>query len=937
MRNLWNWLTNLQDARLSGGELTFRLTNAWPAWLAVIATIVLVAGTIYIYYRDGGSRTAKIIGTTLRSVLLFLLLLLIWQPVIRVEQTKLQPGVVAVLVDLSNSMATPDLYSADDPLVDEATAVEMRKIASSRPDGRGGSTDPQLVNQVLRRMTGRNRIDLVRSTLEQDQRAVFKSLTAHNDLAIYTFSRTAARQVRLPQTPVDTQGKAKTQDGRSSNGTLALRVIACVLAAILVLGGILLFAMARKPLGGSILVGLGLALLLVGLLVFRPGQTRSQPVRPTVATTAPDSPDKQLNAAMDLLIVDHANGPATGVTQAISHVLNELRGQKVAGVIVLSDGRATLDSDPDGTVELANKWPVPIHTVTVGSIHPPRDLAVNRVLNEPIVFVKDFVAVKAQIAQHGYNQPEQVIVRLVKVAGTEEVELARQDVTVGEGATDSEGRPLPGQTKREVETELRFQPDVPGSYNLAVRVESVGGKSDLNPANNVGLSQVLVKEAKIKVLLIEGLPRWEYRFAVHSLLREKTITLSVMLLSADDTFAQEGSPGAAISRLPDTKQEWEAYDVIIMGDVNPFDLKATYLECLEAFVRDRGGGFAMIAGEQYSPQRYAGTPLAKLLPVEIDPNAGPDKINRTTGYKMRLTLDGKRSPILRFEKQPEKNEATIAAFPDFYWFKPVLALKPGAEVLAEHPVAMLGDSITPAPLLVGGRYGAGKTFFSAVDDTWRWRWLTGTQFFDTYWLQLVRYLSRNKLLDTDRRFELSTDQTEYDTGQRVRVLLQVLDRTITNLPDTIKVRVYDQAGNELEDMVLQRSGYVYEGDYVPLREGDWAFQLDKDDVESRFGIAPDPGGRELTMPRVQVHVAQSGQEIRDLSIDTKEFPRLAVRTNGRNISLAKLPELAESVPDLSRQINDDQDFRLWDNRLTLFVFALLITAEWILRKKNNLQ
>ncbi|MDD4890734.1 MAG: VWA domain-containing protein [Phycisphaerae bacterium] len=853
MHTIWDWLLNLKQARLAGGDMTFRLTNAWPTWLALIVTIAIVVGVIMIYMRDGGTPLGRGIGAALRCLLLVLLLLLIWQPVIRVEQTKWQSGVVAVVVDLSNSMSTPDLYGPDDPLVADLAAAEAaRSPATSRP-----ANDPAAMKDVVRQVSGKTRIDLVRESLERDSRSVIKALVANNDLAVYTFSKNATRQARLPQVTAENPAQAD---------------------------------------------------------------------------------DKQAATVLATMAKDKAAGTATGVTQAVTHVLNELRGQRVAGVIVISDGRSTMDSDPDATVELANKWPVPIHTVSVGSIHPPRDLAVSRVTAEPVVFVKDLVAVKANIAQHGFTKPEPVTVRLMKVVNRdgkeEETEVTRQDVTVGEPALDENGKPIAGQGKREVETELRWQPDQPGKVNLRVRVEPPGGQ-DMNPANNTSVAQVDVKDAQIKVLLIEGLPRWEYRFVTHSLIREKTVTLSVMLMSADENFAQEGSPGAAITRLPVTKEEWNNYDVVIMGDVSPLDLTNAQMEQIEEFVRDRGGGFAMIAGEQFGPHRYYNTPIARLLPVEIDQNATPDRINRVSGYKMRVTHDGKLSPILRFEKLPEKNDATVAAFPDFYWFKPVLALKPGAEVLAEHPGATLASG-EPAPLLVAGRYGSGKTYFSAVDDTWRWRWHTGTPFFDTYWLQLVRSLSRNKLLDTDRRFELSTDQTEYDSGQKVRILLQVLDRSLSNLPETIRIRVTDQAGNQLEDLVLQRSGWTYEGEYVPLREGDWAFQLDGSDVEARFGIAP--GARkDQAMPRTQVHVSQSSQESKDLSIDTKEFPRLAIRTNGKNVTVAGLADLAKAIPDMGRGVNNDQDFRLWDSRLALFIFALLITAEWILRKKHNLQ
>ena len=880
MQAIWDWLLNVKDARASqsGGYLT--LTQPWPIWLAILGTVALVLAAIFVYRKDGGTRVGKVIGATLRCLLLVLLLLLIWKPVIRIDQSHREPGVVAVLVDVSRSMNSHDPYAMDDPLVADWATLDFSGKAASQPDAKQAGPDPGAVSATLARVLDKSRMNLVGEMLNRNQRDVLHALLANNDVLLYRFAGDRSLVQKYSQ----------------------------------------------KTLGA-----------------------------------VDDTLDPQLAADLNALTKNAPTANATNVAGAITGVLNDLRGKRLAGVIVISDGRTSVAEaagaqDPS---ELAGKFPVPIHTVIVGSIHPPRHVAVSQLVAEQTVFVRDWVAARILIRQVGLTGPEKALVRLVKLVPNRtdmkkedwdklpeaekysESKLAEQEVMLGEPDKDPVTGAL-GKIKSEVPVELRFKPDKEDKFLLAARVELLNNP-DPSKAIQWVTMPIDVRDTKIKVLLIDGLPRWEYRFAVNSLKREKTVQLTCWLMAADEDFAQDGTPGCTITHLPQAQRDdaqplngWDNYDVVILGDVSPLDLTGAAMEMIESFVKDRAGGFAMVAGENFAPHRYgtANNPIGRLLPVEIDPNPGQDRVNRTTGFKMRLRPEGEVSPILRFEEVPQQNLATIGAFPDLFWYKTVASVKPGAEVLAEHPTVQTADG-KPAPLFVTSQYGAGRTYFAATDETWRWRYHTGTPYFDTYWLQLVRYLSRNKLLDTDIRFNLSADQTVYDRGQPVSLTVQVRDPKLVDLPDVLKVRV-SLNGVENDSVYLHRSGRTYTGQFQPSTDGNWVFELDKQALDQAFG-AVGASDRPQLPPVAQVHVIDNSPEDMDLSIDDEAFPRLAVRTHGRSGTLASLPEIARLVPDMSKTEPTPIDHELWSTRLALFVFALLITAEWILRKKYNLQ
>ena len=61
----------------------------------------------------------------------------------------------------------------------------------------------------------------------------------------------------------------------------------------------------------------------------------------------------------------------------------------------------------------------------------------------------------------------------------------------------------------------------------------------------------MVLADKIKVLYVEGPPRYEYRYLAHALVRDPTMEAQILLLSADPGYPQYSTPGVpSIDRFP---------------------------------------------------------------------------------------------------------------------------------------------------------------------------------------------------------------------------------------------------------------------------------------------------------------------------------------------------------------------------------------------------
>jgi len=85
-------------------------------------------------------------------------------------------------------------------------------------------------------------------------------------------------------------------------------------------------------------------------------------------------------------------------------------------------------------------------------------------------------------------------------------------------------------------------------------------------------------------------------------------------------------------------------------------------------------------------------------------------------------------------------------------------------------------------------------------------------------------------------------------------------------------------------------------------------------------------------PTVSVRIEQPDLEAKYPEADHETLERVAMATGGRVVELDDLVEGFAELKDRSVLIPDDIVEPLWDSKVVLILFALLVTAEWGLRK-----
>jgi uncharacterized membrane protein len=609
-------------------------------------------------------------------------------------------------------------------------------------------------------------------------------------------------------------------------------------------------------------------------------------------------------------------GESTQVVQSVRGVLDDLQGQRIAGVVLLTDGRETPERPHQGEALAALKsYNVKVFPVPLGSDQTPVNVDVQSITVQDTAFVGDIVNVKATVRATGY--PSAHDVRLV--------------------LTDRKtGLPLRGANKQPVEQTARLAPGQPTEVelqflpvdiaNLDVTVEAVRESGELDDEDNVRTAQVSVLDAKINLLYVDGYPRWDYRYLKNEMIRDKTVEISCLLTSADPTFAQEGD--RPITRFPESMTELLDYDVIVFGDVDPRQFTDAQLQLVSDFVSKNGGGFGMVAGPRFSPQAFRNTAIEPVLPVSVGRVDTSDPGVIQQGFRPVLTREGEAASIFRFFPDREVNAKFIKNdWQPVFWYCRGITVKPGVgEAYAEHPTDV-GPDGRKAPVLVLGRFGAGRTLFSGIDDSWRWRYYTGESVFDTYWVQQVRYLARSKKLG-QRRLTLTTLRPSYEVGQQVRVSLRILDPQLQQqLPEQVRADILDSSTGQLvrqETLVRQESQHdLYVASWTADRIGRFTVKL----PPIASGTDPLDVPVEVTVPRLELASPQ---------VDRTFLTRLASETLGQlipfNEAAAKLP----AIPSVARIIPIESAEPLWNAPIILILFVLLIAAEWVGRKVQGM-
>ena len=599
-----------------------------------------------------------------------------------------------------------------------------------------------------------------------------------------------------------------------------------------------------------------------------------------------------------------ATNPATAIGDAMREVVNRKRGQPLAGIVLVTDGANNSGSQPREVAGLLRQEGVPLYVYGVG-ITSPRDIIVGNIFAPDITFVKDEVPITVRVRSQGLRgETAELILRL------DNQQVAGKIITFsGDG---------------EQVIPMRFTPQTKGEFDLQASIEP---RPDEAVKDNNSRSQRLrVIDAKIKVLLVDQSPRWEFRYLQAMLLRDRRIDLKCFLVEGDPAIAR-GENTPYLPQFPAAKEELFKYDLVIFGDVDPKSITAAQLENLNELVSKFRGALVMVAGKRFSPLAYRRTVMEKLLPVEFESPTVASPLDGLADKPVRLELTaaGRANPMLRLSDKDEENIALWKQLPPLYWVAKVSRPKPAAEVLLVDPDPARESRFGKMPVIAYQQYGLGQVMYVGTDNTWRWRKNAGDLYYTTLWGQIAQRVSLQRFLGNSPRTQLTTDRQNYMTGDRVSVYARLYGVGFEPIQEqAVKgfFGVKNSQGPTAEVTLrpIPEQAGLYRAEFVAPTTGNYQFWVEQDpNTFADFNV---------TEPKF---------ELGETAMNEPLLKEIASTTGGAFFREEDLYKLPETISLKTERVRSPLEVELWSSPFYFLLLLGMVTAEWILRKMSYLK
>lgn len=489
--------------------------------------------------------------------------------------------------------------------------------------------------------------------------------------------------------------------------------------------------------------------------------------------------------------------PGTDINGALDSILKQHRNLRA--VILASDGDWNDGESPANAATRCRINNIPIYSVAVGSEVPLPDIQV-AALEPPTYSV--------------VGKSLQVPFTLRSTMATDYEAAVSLQTETGVQLDKVVTVPAMGQVR-----ELFFwTPEEVGDIQLSLAVEP--HVDETLKDNNEKSVTVAIKPESLQVLVVESVPRWEYRYLRNALDRDPGVEVSCLLFHPGLT--KHGGGHGYLDQFPATLDELAKFDVVFLGDVGTGTGQLTSEQCdmLKGLVEKQASGLVFMPGMQGHQYSLLDTELDELYPVTLDATARGG-FGSQIASSFVLTELGQTSLLTKLADSDRENAAVWRNLPGFQWRSPAIRSRPGTEVLAVHE-----DS--RAPLLVTKTYGTGKVLFMGTDGAWRWREGVEDKYHYRFWGQVARWMAYQRHMAKGEMLRLFYTPDRPEPGHTVTLNAIVLDPTGSPLNrGNVSAEITDPQGI-VQKSRLQASGGewgLYTCRFTPNRIGDYKVSL----------------------------------------------------------------------------------------------------------------
>ena len=591
------------------------------------------------------------------------------------------------------------------------------------------------------------------------------------------------------------------------------------------------------------------------------------------------------NSAPDSLSFD---GSATDMAKTIRTLYETGNESPFRSALIVSDGAHNLGEDP---VRIGERSPFPLYTVTIGKTVTQPDVILTRLVSNDIAYVGDEV-------------PVEVTLRGPDFAG----EAVTVSVKQGDEILDRTQVTLPPDGL-EISTRLRFIAHQPGMIGMNAEVSRLEGEMTFE--NNMQDFSTHVLKSKIGVLFLADRPGPDVSFLTRHLRSDENIEVTIRTRRKDGGF-YEGA-------FPD-RRKWETYDLLFLLDFPSSETPEAGWRPVGELLKSLKKPVFIVAGKNLQFSRFS--PMEYLIPV-----TGSVSMSERLVLP-QLTSEGETHTVLRVLESSDANKDAWHRLPPIFTSWRSVRTKPDARLgLHGVPEGRSNPNSVEFPLVVSRQLGEQKTLLLMGHGLYRWDLLMesiggSNDILKGFLSRSVRWLTTR---EAEKRVRLSVQKRLFRAGEDIVFTVEVYDEMYRPFEQaTVDMRVIsrgDTSSLRLEDVGVGQYRNVYRlFDPGPVKVR----------VEASFqGIVVGEDEMDLL-------ISASSREFFRTEADPRLMSNLARISGGTSGPADSLETVIQSMNLTEQQLVRTEEMHLAHGPVMLLILLLLLTLEWLIRRRRGM-
>jgi hypothetical protein len=308
---------------------------------------------------------------------------------------------------------------------------------------------------------------------------------------------------------------------------------------------------------------------------------------------------------------------------------------RVVGAVIFTDGQA--DDKNIRTYPPLHDKDFQIVVIGVGSRDRQTDIAIKSIDAPSRIAIDTACAIQVVVSARNFqNQP--VTIELLKDSYVVDSKQIPSKLFIQNRWGDE-------SLAKDVTTEFNIGSDRIGSYSFSVSAKALD--HEVNLANNVRSTMIdFVEETRLRILLYSQVANFDIGKLRQVLARDEKIELDLGLdVIRTPILAKNFAEAYGYVGLPDNRQGFNRYDIIILGPCEFDALTDAQIAGLYSFVVDRGGGLILLPGKgDFGPAEWTNKKVKALIPVIFD--AGNPTIWPSSPGQIELTVEAVDGKVL---------------------------------------------------------------------------------------------------------------------------------------------------------------------------------------------------------------------------------------------------------------------------------------------------